>query len=158
MAEYYISTHTNLIVGMAIVAFISEANFAATTFGTAITLNIGWQVLYINGISDGRVSTLALQLMCMEGCVSLAQAFVLRRWLCSRFAIVLAVPVIVTLYVGQELMFVVDGPWLKRAIAGVLICMAVHRVWATRASPQSNHGDDMQSAAHQDEAVEAAHL
>jgi hypothetical protein len=129
MASWLVE-HPGLAAGMALTSFASEANFAATSFGVAITFNIGWQVLYLMGVGDGSISTLALDMSCMEVFVSIVQAIVLRKWLCSRFALALSGPVCLGLYVGQKLMFVLDGPWLKRSMAAIMLAMAMHRVWS----------------------------
>eukprot|EP01047_Picozoa_sp_COSAG01_P089507 COSAG01_NODE_21593_length_894_cov_2.238994_1_plen_83_part_10 len=45
--------HYSLTLAMALISLLSEGLYGATSFGPAITFNVGWQVLYMIGLADG---------------------------------------------------------------------------------------------------------
>ena len=55
-----------LFLSLSLTAFIGECSYAATTFGTAILFQIGWEISYICGVGDGRVSGAVVNLAVAE--------------------------------------------------------------------------------------------
>jgi hypothetical protein len=49
--------HYSLTLAMALISLLSEGLYGATSFGPAITFNVGWQVLYMIGLADGTLTT-----------------------------------------------------------------------------------------------------
>eukprot|EP00662_Eupelagonemidae_sp_cell21_P054449 gene54449-44993_t len=47
---------------MALISFVSEGLYGATSFGPAITFNVGWQVCYLLGLSDGTLTSVAVDM------------------------------------------------------------------------------------------------
>ena len=45
-----------LFLSLSLTAFIGECSYAATTFGTAILFQIGWEISYICGVGVGNDS------------------------------------------------------------------------------------------------------
>lgn len=125
-----------LCLGMGITSFFSEGMYAATTFGPAITFNVGWQICYMLGLSDGRLSEVALNLTFVEIASSAVQVVLLRRIVSLPLVLACAVPGCGFLLLGQLLMiriedgFAEGGAWLKRALGGVLLLMFAQRIAA----------------------------
>ena len=120
---------------MSITSLLSEGLYGATTFGPAITFNVGWQICYLLGLADGTLSQVTLHLTIMETASALLQCGLLRRQIDVRLALVQAVPLCSLIAVGQVFMFRLDGPWLKRSLAAVLLVMVVQRIWAHQQRP-----------------------
>ena len=51
-----------LTLAMATISFVSEGLYGATSFGPAITFNVGWQLCYMLGLSDGTLTTVAINM------------------------------------------------------------------------------------------------
>eukprot|EP00662_Eupelagonemidae_sp_cell21_P028823 gene28823-23320_t len=51
-----------LTLAMALISFVSEGLYGATSFGPAITFNVGWQVCYLLGLSDGTLTSVAVDM------------------------------------------------------------------------------------------------
>ena len=124
-----------LVVAMSITSLLSEGLYGATTFGPAITFNVGWQICYLLGLADGTLSQVTLHLTIMETASALLQCVLLRRQIDVRLALVQAMPLCSLAAIGQVFMFRLDGPWLKRSLAAVLLVMVVQRIWAHQQRP-----------------------
>lgn len=117
-----------LSVGMTFVAILAEFFYALTSFGPAITFNIGWQMLFAAGLSDGSLTSVTVNLAVME----LFSASVQLTWLWqqfdARFALANVAPTLIFTIIGTYLLVLLDSVWLKRALAALLVTLALDRV------------------------------
>ena len=122
-----------LCLGMGLTSIFSEGLYAATTFGPAITFNIGWQICYMLGLSDGRLTEVALNMAYAEVCSGALQVVLLRRSVSLPLVVAVVVPGCGFLVLGQLLMFHIEehftggSAWLKRFLGGVLLLMFAQR-------------------------------
>jgi uncharacterized membrane protein YfcA len=121
-----------LLLALGLSAFISEALYGATCFGPAITFNVGWQVCHMLGLSDGTLSTAAVELTIYETTSAALQALFLRRHICPHFVAVISIPLCGFTVLGQILMLRLDetasgSASLKRVLGGVLLLLAAQR-------------------------------
>ena len=125
-----------LCLGMGLTSIFSEGLYAATTFGPAITFNIGWQICYMLGLSDGRLTEVALNMAYAEVCSGALQVVLLRRSVSLPLVAAIVIPGCGFLVFGQLLMlhieggFTEGGAWLKRSLGGVLLLMFAQRILA----------------------------
>ena len=125
-----------LCLGMGLTSIFSEGLYAATTFGPAITFNIGWQICYMLGLSDGRLTEVALNMAYAEVCSGALQVVLLRRSVSLPLVAAIVIPGCGFLVFGQLLMLHVEGgfteggAWLKRSLGGVLLLMFAQRILA----------------------------
>ena len=129
-----------LTLAMALISFISEGLYGATSFGPAITFNVGWQLCFMLGLSDGTLTSVAIDMTVMETCSAALQIILLRKQIDPWLALAISLPCVVCTYIGQELMIRLDGPGLKLALAAILFSMTSQRVWANwgRAAPKAD--------------------
>ena len=121
-----------LCLGMAVICILSEALYGATSFGPAITFNCGWQILYLMGIGDGTLTTVAIHMTVMETFSAALQCLLLRKLADPWLLLATSGPCCVCIFIGQYLMIALDGVWLKRALGLILFIMMLQRVWANR--------------------------
>jgi hypothetical protein len=121
---------TGLSVGMTFISFLAEFFYGLTSFGPAITFNIGWQILFVLGLSDGSLTSVTVNLMVMELFSASIQLAHLWKFYDVRFAIANVVPTLICTAVGTMLLILLDSVWLKRALAGLLVTLALQRVRA----------------------------
>lgn len=125
-----------LCLGMGLTSIFSEGLYAATTFGPAITFNIGWQICYMLGLSDGRLTEVTLNMAYAEVCSGALQVVLLRRSVSLPLVAAIVIPGCGFLVFGQLLMlhieggFTEGGAWLKRSLGGVLLLMFAQRILA----------------------------
>ena len=125
-----------LCLGMGLTSVFSEGMYAATTFGPAITFNIGWQICYMLGLSDGRLTEVALNMAYAEVCSGALQVVLLRRSISLPLVAAIVIPGCGFLVFGQLLMLHIEGgftegsAWLKRSLGGVLLLMFAQRILA----------------------------
>ena len=125
-----------LCLGMGLTSVFSEGLYAATTFGPAITFNIGWQICYMLGLSDGRLTEVALNMAYAEVCSGALQVVLLRRSISLPLVAAIVIPGCGFLVFGQLLMLHIEGgftegsAWLKRSLGGVLLLMFAQRILA----------------------------
>lgn len=112
----------------------------ATSFGPAITFNVGWQLCYMLGLSDGTLTKVAIDMTVMEIASATLQIVLLRKSVDLWLAAAISIPCIVCTYIGQELMIQLDGSGLKLALAAILLFMAAYRIYANCGSraPKAN--------------------
>lgn len=120
---------------MALTSFCAEGLYGATSFGTAITFNVGWQLCYMLGLADGTLSSLAINLTIMETMSSALQVVWLRRHVDPRLVAAVAIPSCITVAIGQQLMLQLDGVWLKKSLGTILFLMALQRIHANYRDP-----------------------
>jgi len=113
-----------------IISFFAEGLYGATSFGPAILWNIGWQICYMMKLGDGTLTTLAVDMTVMEVTSSLVQIILLWKNIDWMLACAICLPCGLFTAIGQVLMIRLDGPWLKRALGGILFMMALQRVYA----------------------------
>ena len=106
------------------------ATDGATSFGPAITFNVGWQLCYMLGLSDGTLTAVAINMTVMEIASASLQIILLQKSIDPWLAAAVSLPCIVCTYVGQELMIRLDGPGLKLSLSGILLFMTAYRVYA----------------------------
>ena len=102
----------------------------ATSFGPAITFNVGWQVCYMLGLSDGTLTSVARDMTVMESASAALQILLLRKLVDPRLALAISLPCVITTYLGQLLMIQLDGPLLKLSLGVILLGMTAQRVVA----------------------------
>ena len=135
-----------LFLSLGATAFVGECSYAATTFGTAILFQIGWEISFLCGVGDGRVSGAVVNLAVAEVFMSAVQSVYLFRdfhlkffvstvgWICS--SVVLGCWLLLRLEDGAE---GVDGSgssgdststlWVKRSLGWFLFAVACLRVF-----------------------------
>jgi hypothetical protein len=119
-----------LTLAMALISFASEGLYGATSFGPAITFNVGWQLCYMLGLSDGTLTTVAVDMTVMEMASASLQIILLRKQVDPWLAAAVSLPCVVCTYIGQMLMIRLDGPGLKLSLAVILLSMTAYRVHA----------------------------
>ena len=119
-----------LALAMGLVSLCSETLYGATSFGPAITFNVGWQICFLLHLSDGTLTSVTINMMKMEVVVACLQIVLLRRLIDPWLALAISVPCCACMALGQTLMISLDGVWLKRALGCVLMLMALQIVWA----------------------------
>lgn len=82
------------------------------------------------GLSDGTLTTVAINMTVMEIASASLQIILLRRCIDPWLAVAISLPCIVCTYIGQELMISLDGPGLKLSLAAILLFMTAYRVYA----------------------------
>ena len=82
------------------------------------------------GLSDGTLTTVAINMTVMEIASASLQIILLRKCIDPWLAVAISVPCIVCTYIGQELMICLDGPGLKLSLAVILLFMTAYRVYA----------------------------
>ena len=92
-----------LALALAVTSFVSETLYGATTFGPAITFNVGWQVCYMLGLSDGTMTSVAVELTVMEIMSAALQIVILRRSIDVWLSAAIAVPLCIFTAVGQAI-------------------------------------------------------
>eukprot|EP01043_Picozoa_sp_COSAG02_P010796 COSAG02_NODE_388_length_23287_cov_109.067017_2_plen_211_part_00 len=110
----------------------------ATSFGPAITFNVGWQLCYMLGLSDGTLTTVAINMTVMEIASACLQIVLLRSSVDPWLAAAVSLPCIVCTYIGQELMIRLDGPGLKISLSVILLFMTAYRVYAHCGTDKGN--------------------
>lgn len=128
-----------LALAMALVSATSEGMYGATTFGPAITFNVGWQVCFLLGISDGSLTNMAAALTVCEIASASMQVVWLWRHIDWWLVVAMSAPCCGFLAAGQLLMIEVEkvrdgSAWLKRSIGILLLLMALQRAWAVRSA------------------------
>jgi uncharacterized membrane protein YfcA len=126
------SVSPQLTLGMALVCLVSELLYGATSFGPAITFNCGWQIMYMLGLGDGTLTTVAIHMTVMEIFSAGLQVILLRKLIDPWLLVAIAVPTCFWIYVGQLYMIELDGVWLKRTTGLILFLMMAQRVWANK--------------------------
>lgn len=119
-----------LTAGMTFISMLAEFFYGLTSFGPAITFNIGWQILFVLGLSDGSLTSVTVNLMVMELFSASIQLAHLWKYYDVRFSLANVVPTLVCTAIGTMLLIIFDSVWLKRALAGLLISLALQRVRA----------------------------
>jgi uncharacterized membrane protein YfcA len=119
-----------LTLGMTFISMLAEFFYGLTSFGPAITFNIGWQILFVLGLSDGSLTSVTVNLMVMELFSASIQLAHLWKYYDIRFSLANVVPTLVCTALGTLLLILLDSVWLKRALAGLLITLALQRVRA----------------------------
>ena len=130
----------SLALAMALISFCSETLYGATSFGPAITFNVGWQICFLLHLCDGTLTSVAVNMMKMELCVACLQITCLRRKVDPWLALAISLPCCSFMALGQALMLSLDGPWLKRALGAILLLMALQRVGANCGSHSASEG------------------
>ena len=115
----------------------------ATSFGPAITFNVGWQVCYMLGLSDGTLTSVARDMTVMESASAALQILLLRKLVDPRLALAISLPCVITTYLGQLLMIQLDGPLLKLSLGVILLGMTAQRVAANcgASAPKADRPD-----------------
>ena len=122
-----------VLVGFAATAFVAESAYGCTSFGPAIIVHIGSEVLIMSGASgvDGSVAGALAVLTVIDFSMAMLQMVLLREELDWRFALLVAP--IFSLCVGggvSALLWVpaLDSVWLKMAIGLLLTGMLAIRL------------------------------
>ena len=121
---------TGLAVAMSLISLLAEFFYGLTSFGPAITFNIGWQMCYVMDLSDGGLTNVTKNLMVMELFSASIQLTHLWRFADFRFALANVAPTLLFTAIGTYLLILADSVWLKRTLAVLLIAMALQRVRA----------------------------
>ena len=121
---------TGLAVAMSLISLLAEFFYGLTSFGPAITFNIGWQMCYVMDLSDGGLTNVTKNLMVMELFSASIQLTHLWRFADFRFALANVAPTLLFTAVGTYMLILADSVWLKRTLAVLLIAMALQRVRA----------------------------
>lgn len=125
-----------LTLGMALVSFTSESLYGATSFGPAITFNVGWQICYMLGLNDGTLTTVsrrrcrcgvswcwrrlsaalsgcqvAVHMTVMEICSASLQCWLLFKQVDFWLLLATSIPCCTCIAIGQLFMIELDGVW-----------------------------------------------
>lgn len=90
------------------------------------------------GLSDGTLTTVAINMTVMEIASASLQIVLLRKSIDPWLAAAISLPCIVCTYIGQELMIRLDGPILKISLSGILFFMTAYRVYANCGTSKAN--------------------
>ena len=60
---------------MALISFCSETLYGATSFGPAITFNVGWQICFLLHLCDGTLTSVAVNMMKMAAVLSISMSW-----------------------------------------------------------------------------------
>eukprot|EP01045_Picozoa_sp_COSAG04_P017835 COSAG04_NODE_1607_length_6175_cov_6.046906_2_plen_307_part_00 len=132
-----------LTLALSLLSMLSEGLYGATSFGPAITFNVGWQVCYMLGLSDGTLTSVARDMTVMESASAALQILLLRKLVDPRLALAISLPCVITTYLGQLLMIQLDGPLLKLSLGVILLGMTAQRVAANcgASAPKADRPD-----------------
>eukprot|EP01052_Picozoa_sp_SAG31_P059081 SAG31_NODE_18414_length_637_cov_1.040892_1_plen_125_part_00 len=124
---------------MGLTSFASEALYGATSFGPAITFNIGWQLCYMVGISDGTITQVSVDMCVMETASALAQMYILHKFIDVKLAVAMVVPTCAFISIGSLLMIQLDSVNLRRTCADQFASQIVFQriILLTRSSTDS---------------------
>uniref|UniRef100_A0A7S4V188 Uncharacterized protein n=1 Tax=Alexandrium monilatum TaxID=311494 RepID=A0A7S4V188_9DINO len=114
----------SLALASGVVALFSELSFAALGFGPAVMYEICWQFFYIIGVGSGHLEEAVWNSLIMSSGVAVVQAFLLRRHMNVRVALLMTVPLVMGLPVGTLLLEMYSSArWLKKLLGAFFIIM-----------------------------------
>ena len=134
-----------LALSLGLISLVSEGFYGATTFGPAISFNIGWQICYLFGLGDGTLPSIAENLTIMETFSAILQIVVMWEHVDPWLSFAISAPVCIFTGLGQLLMIRIatvpeGGDWLKRVLGIILVLMAAHRARAIHAAGRAAPG------------------
>jgi hypothetical protein len=77
---------------MGLTSWASECLYGATSFGPAITFNIGWQLCYMLGLSNGTITDVSVNMCVMETASAATQIVLLWRFIDWRLVAAMTLP------------------------------------------------------------------
>lgn len=114
-------------VSVGVTAFLAEALYGMTTFGTAITFQVGWAISYMLGVGDGEVAGAVVNLAVAELFMASVQAVHLRRHISWPLFCSCAPWYVSSVVLGSWLLLQIHNVWLKRALGFLLLLVALFR-------------------------------
>ena len=128
-----VQRHVPTLIGFGLTAFAAETAYGCTSFGPAIIVHIGSELLLLSNAEgvDGTVAGALAVLTVIDFSMACVQMGLLRSRLDWRFSLLVAPLFSVCVAVGCSLLVYIpalDSVWLKMAIGILLACMLALRL------------------------------
>jgi len=117
-----------LVTGL--LAAFAELVYGMVSFGPAILLTVGWQVLHLFGIGSGSIADSLVSIICMETISCLCQSVLLFEHADTKLILHNTIPRCLFSMFGTYLLFTVEEVWLKRAAGALMLLIACWRMVA----------------------------
>merc|ERR1719461_762660 len=103
------------------VACFAEIMYGMVSFGPAILLTVGWQILHLFNIGSGTIQDSLVNVVCMETVSCVVQCYVLFKHSDTKLILHNTLPRCAFSILGMHILFAVEELWLKRVAGFVML-------------------------------------
>ena len=123
-----------VLVAVCALTALSFVVFGVASFGNGLFFQTSWQIChkFTPNLCDGDIGDATLYITLGTVITTPIQVWILRNFVDTKLALHLSLAQCVGVYIGMNILFGYDSPWLPRLLGASMYSVALHRLVSIR--------------------------